>query len=251
MPDDRTASPLLRLADVVKTYQEGEAERTVLDDLSLDIARGSSVVLMGRSGAGKSTLLNIVSGIDLPTAGRVVIDGTDLTGLSETDRTLFRRTEIGFVFQSFNLISTLTVVENVLLPLELGGSASADARRRAEAVLDHVGLGDRLDGFPDRLSGGEQQRVAVARALAHDPVFVLADEPTGNLDYETGEEVLALLYDLVRDTDTTLLVATHDREALDRADRLLHLRGGVLHEEVPDFLTDAPASLPDQSPSDP
>jgi putative ABC transport system ATP-binding protein len=250
MPDDRTASPLLHLKDVVKAYQEGEAERMVLDSLSLDIARGSSVVLMGRSGAGKSTLLNIVSGIDLPTAGRVVIDGTDLTSLSETDRTLFRRMEIGFVFQSFNLISTLTVVENVLLPLELGGAASADARRRAEAVLDHVGLGDRLDSFPDRLSGGEQQRVAVARALAHDPLFVLADEPTGNLDYETGQEVLALLYDLVRDTDTTLLVATHDREALDRADRVLHLRGGVLHEEVPDFLTDAPASLPDQSPSD-
>jgi putative ABC transport system ATP-binding protein len=244
------APPLLRLTDVVKTYQEGDAERTVLDALSLRVARGDSVVLMGRSGAGKSTLLNIVSGIDLPTSGRVVIDETDLTGLSETERTLFRRTQIGFVFQSFNLISTLTVVENVLLPLELSGAASADARRRAETVLEHVGLGDRLDSFPDRLSGGEQQRVAVARALAHDPLFVLADEPTGNLDYETGQEVLALLYDLVRDTDTTLLVATHDREALDRADRVLHLRGGVLHEEVPDFLTDATASLPDQSPPD-
>ena len=237
MPEAPSAPPLLQLTDVVKTYREGDAERTVLDALSLRIARGDSVVLMGRSGAGKSTLLNIVSGIDLPTSGRVVIDETDLTGLSETERTLFRRTQIGFVFQSFNLISTLTVVENVLLPLELGGAASADARHRAEAVLDHVGLGDRLDSFPDRLSGGEQQRVAVARAVAHDPVFVLADEPTGNLDYETGQEVLALLYDLVRDTDTTLLVATHDREALDRADRVLHLRGGVLHEEVPDFVT--------------
>ena len=237
MPEAPSAPPLLQLTDVVKTYREGDAERTVLDALSLRIARGDSVVLMGRSGAGKSTLLNIVSGIDLPTSGRVVIDETDLTGLSETERTLFRRTQIGFVFQSFNLISTLTVVENVLLPLELGGAASADARRRAEAVLNHVGLGDRLDSFPDRLSGGEQQRVAVARAVAHDPVFVLADEPTGNLDYETGQEVLALLYDLVRDTDTTLLVATHDREALDRADRVLHLRGGVLHEEVPDFVT--------------
>ena len=250
MPEAPSAPPLLQLTDVVKTYREGDAERTVLDALSLRIARGESVVLMGRSGAGKSTLLNIVSGIDLPTSGRVVIDETDLTGLSETERTLFRRTQIGFVFQSFNLISTLTVVENVLLPLELGGAASADARRRAGAVLDKVGLGDRLDSFPDRLSGGEQQRVAVARALAHDPLFVLADEPTGNLDYETGQEVLALLYDLVRDTDTTLLVATHDREALDRADRVLHLRGGVLHEEVPDFLTDATSSVPDPSSSD-
>jgi putative ABC transport system ATP-binding protein len=240
MPDASPASSLLRLTDVVKTYREGETERTVLDHVSLALEPGSSVVLMGRSGAGKSTLLNIISGIDLPTAGRVVIDDTDLTELSETDRTLFRRSQIGFVFQSFNLISTLTVVENVLLPLELGGAASEQARRRAEAVLDHVGLGDRLDSFPDRLSGGEQQRVAVARALAHDPLFVLADEPTGNLDYETGQQVLALLYDLVRDTGTTLLVATHDREALDRADRVLHLKGGGLHEEVPDFVSSGP-----------
>ena len=240
MPDASPASSLLRLTDVVKTYREGDTERTVLDHVSLALEPGSSVVLMGRSGAGKSTLLNIISGIDLPTAGRVVIDDTDLTELSETDRTLFRRSQIGFVFQSFNLISTLTVVENVLLPLELGGAASEQARRRAEAVLDHVGLGDRLDSFPDRLSGGEQQRVAVARALAHDPLFVLADEPTGNLDYETGQQVLALLYDLVRDTGTTLLVATHDREALDRADRVLHLQGGVLHEEVPDFVSSTP-----------
>ena len=180
-------SSLLRLIDIVKTYREGEADRTVLDHLSLSLARGTSAVLMGRSGAGKSTLLNIVSGIDLPTAGEVVIDGTDLTDLSETDRTLFRRTHIGFIFQSFNLISTLTVVENVLLPLELAGRTNAEARQNAEEMLAHVGLGDRLDSFPDRLSGGEQQRVAVARALAHDPLFVLADEPTGNLDYETGQ----------------------------------------------------------------
>ena len=232
--------PLLQLDDIVKTYSEGEGERTVLDRVSLVLDRGSAVVLMGRSGAGKSTLLNVISGIDLPTSGRVEIDDTDLTSLSETDRTLFRRSKIGFVFQSFNLISTLTVVENVLLPLELGGAASADAHRRAEDVLEHVGLADRLDSFPDRLSGGEQQRVAVARALAHDPVFVLADEPTGNLDSETGQQVLSLLYDLVRDTGTTLLVATHDPEALDRADRILHLRGGVLHEEVPDFVTTGP-----------
>jgi putative ABC transport system ATP-binding protein len=231
------SSSLLRLRDVTKVYSEGSSDRTVLDGLSLTIDRGASVVLMGRSGAGKSTLLNLVSGIDLPTSGEIVVDGTDLTGLSETERTLFRRQHIGFVFQSFNLISTLTAVENVLLPLELAGTSTAASRRRAEEVLDHVGLGDRGDSFPDRLSGGEQQRVAIARALAHDPLFVLADEPTGNLDYETGQQVLSLLDDLVRETGTTLLVATHDREALDRADRVLHLRGGVLHEEIPDFLT--------------
>jgi putative ABC transport system ATP-binding protein len=231
-------SPLLRLRDVTKTYREGATDRAVLQGLSLTVDRGASVVLMGRSGAGKSTLLNLVSGIDRPTDGQVVVDGTDLTELSETERTLFRRRNIGFVFQSFNLISTLTVVENVLLPLELSGSSSAAARRRANDVLDQVGLGDRLDSFPDRLSGGEQQRVAIARALAHDPLFVLADEPTGNLDYETGQQVLSLLDDLVRETDTTLLIATHDREALTRADRVLHLRGGVLHDEIPSFLTE-------------
>lgn len=238
------ASSLLRLDDLVKTYSEGEGERTVLDHLSLSLARGTSAVLMGRSGAGKSTLLNLVSGIDLPTSGQVTIDGTELTALSETDRTLFRRTQIGFVFQSFNLISTLTVIENVLLPLELAGETSADARQQAANTLEHVGLGDRLDSFPDRLSGGEQQRVAVARALAHDPLFVLADEPTGNLDYETGQQILTLLYDLVEETDTTLLVATHDREALARADRVLTLHGGTLHDEIPDFLSESASSPP-------
>jgi putative ABC transport system ATP-binding protein len=234
-----TSDPtVLHLQDVTKTYSEGTSERAVLQGLSLTINRGEAVVLMGRSGAGKSTLLNLVSGIDLPTAGEIVVDGTDLTALSETERTLFRRQNIGFVFQSFNLISTLTAVENVLLPLELAGASTAASRERAEDVLDEVGLGDRGDSFPDRLSGGEQQRVAIARALAHDPLFVLADEPTGNLDYETGQQVLSLLDDLVRETGTTLLIATHDREALDRADRVLHLRGGVLHEEIPSFLTE-------------
>jgi putative ABC transport system ATP-binding protein len=171
----------------------------------------------------------------------VTIGGADVTALSETERTLFRRSHLGFVFQSFNLISTLTVGENVLLPLELAGATSELAKQRAEDVLAKVGLSDRLDSFPDRLSGGEQQRVAVARALAHDPVFVLADEPTGNLDYDTGQQVLSLLYDLSADSDTTLLVATHDPEALERADRILHLRGGTLHDEIPDFLASTPS----------
>ncbi len=238
-PDSTVESPLLQLTDVTKTYREGDAERAVLRDLSLALARGTTAVLMGRSGAGKSTLLNLISGIDLPTSGQISIDGTELTELSETDRTLFRRQHIGFVFQSFNLISTLTVAENVLLPLELAGATSDDASRRAEEILGRVGLADRTDSFPDRLSGGEQQRVAVARALAHDPLFVLADEPTGNLDYATGQQVLALLNELVSETGTTLLIATHDREALDRADRVLHLRGGVLHEGEPSFLAEA------------
>lgn len=238
MPDSHPLEALLRLEDVTKTYQEGDRDRTVLRDVSLHLERETFTVLMGRSGAGKSTLLNLVSGIDLPTAGRVIIDDTDLTQLSETERTLFRRSHIGFIFQSFNLISTLTVAENVLLPLELAGASSAASRDRAQTVLDHVGLGDRGDSFPDRLSGGEQQRVAVARALVHDPLLVLADEPTGNLDYETGQQVLALLADLVRETETTLLVATHDQTALDRADRVLTLHDGSLHDKPPSFLSD-------------
>jgi len=240
MPPDTTSDgcpPLLHLDDVTKTYEEGETDRTVLRQLSLTVDRESFVVLMGRSGAGKSTLLNLVSGIDVPSTGRIVVDGTDLTQRSETERTLFRRKHIGFVFQAFNLIPTLTVAENVLLPMELSGATSGEARDRAHAMLDRVGLGNRGDTFPDRLSGGEQQRVALARAVAHNPLFVLADEPTGNLDYETGQEVLTLLADLVRDAGTTLLVATHDQSALGRADRTVTLHDGVLHDRAPGFLS--------------
>jgi putative ABC transport system ATP-binding protein len=223
------SSPLVRLDDVTKVYQEGDTDHVVFRDLTASLQRGEFVVLMGRSGAGKSTLLNLISGIDAPDRGRVLIGDTDLTHLSETERTLFRREHIGFVFQSFNLISTLTVAENITLPLELAGR-SDDERERALSVLDRVGLGDRGDSFPDRLSGGEQQRVAIARALSTEPLLVLADEPTGNLDYETGEQVLTILSDLVRETDTTMLVATHDQALLDRADRVLTLHNGQLRE---------------------
>jgi putative ABC transport system ATP-binding protein len=228
------SSSLVQLHQVSKTYQEGDTDHVVFQDLSATIQRGEFVVLMGRSGAGKSTLLNLVSGIDAPDGGRVVIGDTDLTTLSETERTLFRRAHIGFVFQSFNLISTLTVAENITLPLELAGRSDAE-RERALSVLDRVGLQDRGDSFPDRLSGGEQQRVAIARALSTDPLLVLADEPTGNLDYETGEQVLSLLSTLVRDTGTTMLVATHDRALIDRADRVLTLHNGKLQDGVPEF----------------
>ena len=230
------SSPLVELDGLTKTYREGTQERTVLKDVSLRLAKGDFSVLMGRSGAGKSTLLNLISGIDRPTAGRVRIGDTDLTDKTETERTLFRRAHVGFVFQSFNLISTLTVGENVRLPLELAGESPRADRDRAGAMLERVGLADRADQFPDRLSGGEQQRVAVARALAHEPLLVLADEPTGNLDYDTGQAVLTLLSDLVTDTGTTLLVATHDPEVLPRADRVLHLHGGTLHDEIPDYV---------------
>ena len=226
--------PLVHLDNIVKSFREGDSERSVLSELNAKIQPGEFVVLMGRSGAGKSTLLNLISGIDLPTDGRVVIGDTDLTTLSETERTLFRREHIGFIFQSFNLISTLTVAENITLPLELSGRGDEEAR--ALEVLERVGLADRGDSFPDRLSGGEQQRVALARALSADPLLILADEPTGNLDYETGEQVMEVLTELVRDFGKTILIATHDRTLIDEADRCLTLHGGQLRDGIPDFV---------------
>jgi putative ABC transport system ATP-binding protein len=202
--------------------------RVVLENLDATFDRGQLIVLVGRSGSGKSTLLNLISGIDRPTGGTVTVDGTDLTKLSEHERTLFRRHRVGFVFQSFNLIPTLTVLENLLLPMELRGARDDD---RARDLLDRVDLLDRSDSFPDRLSGGERQRVGVARALAHAPILILADEPTGNLDYDTGVRVMDLLETVVRERGKTMIVATHDRDLLERADRIVHLSGGTLKEE--------------------
>jgi len=202
--------------------------RPVLQSADARIARGEFVAILGKSGSGKSTLLNLISGIDLTDDGTVWIDGRNLTSMSERERTLFRRRHIGFVFQFFNLIPTLTVLENVTLPLELGGTSRTEAEKRAEPLLSAVGLPDRLGAFPDRLSGGEQQRVAIARALVHDPLLVLADEPTGNLDEATGRQVLALLDDLTRQAGKNLIVVTHSREAASYADRVLLLREGKL-----------------------
>lgn len=220
--------PLVRLSGLAKEFAEGDRVRVVLNGMDGVFGRGALTVLVGRSGSGKSTLLNLISGIDRPTDGTVTVDGTVLTDLSERDRTLFRRNRIGFVFQSFNLIPTLTVIENLLLPMELRGARDDE---RARELLDRVGLLDRSESFPDRLSGGERQRVAVARALAHDPTLILADEPTGNLDYDTGARVMDLLEALVRERDKTMIVATHDRDLLVRADRIVELYGGMLHDE--------------------
>jgi putative ABC transport system ATP-binding protein len=219
---------MIELAGLTKTYTEAGGERVVFRDLNLRTEDGEIVVLLGPSGSGKTTLLNLVSGIDLPTAGEVRIDGVTLTGLSERNRTLFRRDHIGFVFQFFNLIPTLTVEENLLLPLELSGRETSADHERARSLLAEVGLADRAGVYPDRLSGGEQQRVAVARALSHDPAVVLADEPTGNLDRETGRSVLALLERLARNVGKTVLIVTHSEEAIPLADRVLVLRDGRL-----------------------
>jgi putative ABC transport system ATP-binding protein len=225
-------TPLVQLRGLAKSFPEGETTRTVFRDLDAEIFRGESVALLGRSGSGKSTLLNLVGGIDLPTAGEVILDGTSLTRLSEQERTLLRRRRIGLVFQSYNLIPTLTVLENLLLPLELNGRTGAGAREAARALLRRIGLSDRAGSYPDRLSGGEQQRVAVARAVVHEPVLLLADEPTGSLDSETGNQVLELLSELARREDRAMIVVTHSDAVARSADRLLALRDGRLVEEA-------------------
>jgi len=224
--------PAVQLDRISKIYREGDAERPVLRDISVSIVPGEIAVLVGRSGSGKSTLLNLIAGIDHPTSGRVVVDGTDLTGLTEDARTRFRRRRIGFVFQFFNLIPLLTVEENVLLPLELNGRADAAGASRARALLDRVGLGGRGSSLPERLSGGEQQRVAIARALVHDPALLLADEPTGTLDAETAAAVLDLLDALVREMGTTVVMVTHSREVVGVADRVFAIQRGHLVEQT-------------------
>jgi putative ABC transport system ATP-binding protein len=228
----RAPEPLIRLDRICKSFEEGGRERTVLHEVSAEFALGEFVVLVGKSGSGKSTLLNLVSGIDTPTSGEISVAGQALTRLSEHKRTLFRREKIGFIFQFFNLVQTLTVLENLLLPLELNGRNTARDRAGALDLLDQVGLADRRDAYPDRLSGGEQQRVAVARALVHDPLLVLADEPTGNLDAETGRHVLGLLDSLTRRAGKNLLMVTHSPDVVGMADRVFRMAEGHLIEET-------------------
>jgi putative ABC transport system ATP-binding protein len=220
--------PLVRIDRLSKDYREGEVLRVVLHDASADFAEGELVAIRGRSGSGKSTLLNLIAGIDQPTGGNVVIDGTYLNRLSPRERTLFRRDHMGFVFQFFNLIPTLTVLENVQLPAELAGGGKREVTRRARSLLEQVGLADRCGTFPDRLSGGEQQRVAICRALVQDPRLVLADEPTGNLDDATGASILRLLDEMTRQADKTLILVTHSAPVAALADRVLTIEEGHL-----------------------
>jgi putative ABC transport system ATP-binding protein len=226
-------APILILRGLTKGYREGGGTHAILRGANASIGRGEFVALLGPSGSGKSTLLNLISGIDAPDSGEVVLGGMSLTGMGERERTLFRRHHIGFVFQFFNLLPTLTVEENLLLPLELKGRMAARDRLRAQELLRRVGLEGRERSYPDRLSGGEQQRVAVARALVHDPLLILADEPTGNLDSETGRGVLDLLQELVSLEGKTLLAVTHSREVAERADRILRIRDGLVEDGLP------------------
>ncbi len=222
---------VVRLRGLSKAYEEAGKQTIILHALDAQISEGDFVVLLGKSGSGKSTLLNLIGGIDKPSEGEVWVKDTNLTTLSERDLTLFRREHIGFVFQFFNLIPTLTALENVSLPLELRGRDRRAGEKRAKELLARVGLASRANTYPDRLSGGEQQRVAIARALIHQPFLVLADEPTGNLDEDTGESVLKLLLELSRDMGRTLIMATHNPEVVQYADSVYHIHEGKLVAE--------------------
>lgn len=221
---------LLHLENLSKSFIEGNQRRVIFHDINLEIMRGQIVAILGKSGSGKSTLLNLISGIDRADSGSIRINGRDLTQLDEHQVTMFRRQEIGFIFQFFNLIPTLTVWENLTLPLELNGLGGPKESQWAQSLLETVGLLERKSTFPDRLSGGEQQRIAIARALVHDPLLVLADEPTGNLDEETGKKVLSLLESLTRQIGKSMILVTHSGDAASIADQVFHLREGRLVE---------------------
>ncbi|MGA9532267.1 MAG: ABC transporter ATP-binding protein [Anaerolineales bacterium] len=230
IPDGVALDRLIQLVGISKRYPQGDDVRVVLDQASAVIREGEFVAIRGRSGSGKTTLLNLIAGLDVPSGGQILMDGVDLASLSDRQRTLFRRRNIGIVFQFFNLIPTLTVIENVLLPAELAGGAARSVKEEAEELLDQVGLAGREADAPDQLSGGEQQRVAIARALLQAPRLVLADEPTGNLDRATGEQVLDLLVGLTKQKGKTLVVVTHSRAIAAIADRVLTIEGGLLRD---------------------
>jgi putative ABC transport system ATP-binding protein len=220
--------PIVQIRDLTKIYGHGEIEVKALDRVSLDIAAGESLALMGPSGSGKSTLLHIIAGIDRPTSGQCIVQGTNVAELNETELAEWRNTHVGFVFQTFNLIPVLTAFENVELPLLLTALSTGERRAHVEAALELVGLSDRMKHLPRQLSGGQEQRVAIARALVTDPTLLVADEPTGNLDAHSAAEVLTLLQRLNREAGKTVIIVTHDPKAAAYARRIVHLEKGEL-----------------------
>jgi putative ABC transport system ATP-binding protein len=224
---------MIRCIDVRKVYRQGENDITALAGVSLDIAKGSFVAVMGPSGSGKSTLLHLIGGLDRPSSGEVLIDNRLLGQMVDDEVTLFRRTKIGFVFQFYNLLPTLTALENVTLPFVLDGVSKGDADRKAQLLLEKVGLEQRKHHLPEELSGGEIQRVAMARALAFDPPILLADEPTGNLDSKSGDAILLLLRRINQEQGCTVVMVTHSQEAAGYGDRIVFLRDGKVEKEAP------------------
>ncbi len=220
--------PLVEIKHLVKGYTRGDQIVPVLHDISLDIARGDFIALMGPSGSGKSTLLNLIAGIDKPDAGTLRIDGEDITQLSEGELADWRASNIGFIFQFYNLMPVLTAFENVELPLQLTNLSRAERRQRVEMTLSLVGLSDRMEHYPNELSGGQQQRVAIARAIVTDPTILVCDEPTGDLDKQSASDVLDMLKRLNEEMGKTIIMVTHDAHAAEAAKRMVHLEKGEL-----------------------
>jgi len=226
--DSTSAPPLVEIRNLTKYYQRGGQIIPVLVDIDLDVRLGDYLALMGPSGSGKSTLLNLIAGIDKPSGGTIKVGGVDIARLSDADLAAWRAVHVGFIFQFYNLMPVLTAFENIELPLLLAPLSKRERRERVNVALALVGLTDRADHYPGELSGGQQQRVAIARALITDPTLIVADEPTGDLDRTTGEEILGLLERLNRELGKTILVVTHDPKAAEKAHRVVHLEKGVL-----------------------
>ena len=222
------SEPVVQVSNVTKSYRRGSQVVPVLEDLTFEIQKGEFVALMGPSGSGKSTLLNLIAGLDKADSGSIHVGGVDITALSETELAGWRASNVGFIFQFYNLIPVLTAFENVELPLVLTGLSKKERREHADTALRVVGLEDRMDHYPSQLSGGQQQRVAIARAIVTDPAILVADEPTGDLDKVSAQEILGLMERLNRESDKTIIMVTHDPRAADKAHVLRHLEKGIL-----------------------
>jgi len=234
---------LIKLVSVWKTYRMGEIDVHALRDVSLEVARGEFIAIMGASGSGKTTLMNILGCLDRPSSGSYWLDGEEVSRMSADKRAMIRNRKIGFVFQNFNLLPRTSALENVAMPLSYTAShlTEKEARRRAKEVLERVGLGDRLHHEPSQLSGGQQQRVAIARALVNKPPLLLADEPTGNLDSKTGEEVLELFQELNREEGVTVVLVTHDPHVASHAERIIYIHDGQIVEDLPRLHSRSPS----------
>lgn len=224
-------SKILEVKELSRVFKSGTRELTVVNNISFGIEEGTTCAIVGPSGSGKTTLLGLCAGLDRPTSGIVNLTGTTINSLSEDERAQVRNRHVGFVFQTFQLVPTLTALENVMVPLELRGEATSGVRERAKELLTEVGLGDRVHHYPTQLSGGEQQRVAIARAFINQPKILFADEPTGNLDTETGEHIEELIFNLNKTKQTTLVMVTHDIELANQCDRIIRLKNGKVESD--------------------